>query len=250
MIVSSAIHRAVSDVVLGAGDQIVRVVEILLKSANHRCTDLSRKIGIFTLGLDAASPARVVGKIEHRRKRPVKSVTGACLRDIAEAFLNKLRIKGSCASYSDGVAYAVAVNDVGAEHQRNVARAFLDCDFLKSIVEIAELLLETAVCRNVGSAADHRTDLSAADPLGVHFDGSAPRYGLIHLPDLLLERQRPDYFFDSCFCFCIKFFHVGANPFVFYENCLYGERAVAFATALFYISVIRCVRRSDNHAQA
>ncbi len=81
IVVTPAFSRAVTDKVLGAGDNAIagkllrdRILFISLKSLDGRSSEFAYEIGVLAEAFRHPAPAGITGDVEHWRKAPVNTI--------------------------------------------------------------------------------------------------------------------------------------------------------------------------------
>ena len=152
---------------------------VTLKTANHGGAQRAAEIGILAETLGDASPARIPGDVDHRRKRPVdagcRRLDGGDARRLAHAF----DVPGGGLAEGDRENRLEAVDDIPADDERYAQTALLQRDALQ-LVDLVEVHL-----------IEHRPHTPFAhrvvQPVGAAVD-------LAELADLLGERHSREQF--------------------------------------------------------
>ena len=187
--VARADRLAVADVVLGAGQDVLAVREIIaLKAPDDRRAHLARQVRILAERLIDPAPACVTAQAQHRRERPVQAVGGYLARRHPAHGIGHVRVPGAGRGQlrrEDGrmVVEPVAVNRVDAEDHRNAQPGFLD----RSLLNFARFVAQHMQERARAQARPAQRLLAPHDCIG----------HLNHLRGLLLQRHTGKQFFHA-----------------------------------------------------
>ena len=187
--VARADRLAVADVVLGAGQDVLAVREIIaLKAPDDRRAHLARQVRILAERLVDPAPARVAAQAQHRRERPVQAVGGHLARRHLTHRIGYIGIKGAGRCQlrrEDGrvIVEAMAVNRVNAENHRNAQPGFLH----RGLLNLARVVAQHMQERARAQARPAQRLLAPHDCIG----------HLNHLRGLLLQRHAGKQFFHA-----------------------------------------------------